>query len=175
MYKFKKLFLITTLIFGSAFAGQGEELPTPQYEITITKVNSPAEAVEIFERACAEGNVMHCSNLGLSYDNGIWTNQDYEKAKFYFEKACNGDYAKACFHLGALYAEGRGVNKDIAKAQKLYEKACNGDNAKGCFNLAVAYGNGEGVKKDLAEAKKFFNKACNLGLDEACQIVKTHF
>ncbi|PSM52352.1 Sel1 domain-containing protein [Campylobacter blaseri] len=78
------------------------------------------KAFELLKKACDNGSLIGCDNLGNLY----YTKQDYIKAATSYKKACNSNNALSCFNLGDLYMEGKGVKQDLQKAKEYFNKAC---------------------------------------------------
>ena len=101
-----------------------------------------ATAVTYFEKACNEGKVKGCFNLGIMYKNGNGVKQDYFKAVELYEKACNGGDASGCLILGLMYYFGDGVRLNKRTALEYYGKACDMKLQDGCEAYAI-------MKKEL--------------------------
>lgn len=132
-----------------------------------------ANAIKLYEKAAAQGNVYALNNLGTMYKNGKGVKQDYVKAVKFFEEAAAKGYAPSQNNLGNMYRDGLGVEKDYAKAVELYGKAAAQGDPSAQNNLGIMYANGWGVKQDYLKAKEFYEKAavqnnahaqCNLGM-----------
>jgi len=99
---------------------------------------------ERYTKACENGNMNGCMDLGVLYFTGGSVEEDHEKAKELFTVACKNKHAKACYHLGTLYKRGskhrdgsRGVEKNLKKSIKFYAKGCIHGYAQSCdqYNL----------------------------------------
>jgi len=87
------------------------------------------------KKACDNGYMKSCLNVGALYIGGRGVEQDYFKAIEYYEKACDGGNMEGCVILGSSYVHGRGVEKNYVKAKEYYQKACDKGNEKGCDHL----------------------------------------
>lgn len=122
------------------------------------------EAAKLYEKACDEGDMQGCYNLGAMHENERGVKYDMQKAVSLYEKACNGDNVYGCYNLAMVYSD----LKDYAKAIPLLTKACNGKDGMACFNLGVFNFKGEGMKEDKKAGNEFFKKACEYGTPEGC-------
>ena len=88
----------------------------------------------VCEKSSGEAKMLACHNLGVMYDNGEGTLQDYRKSHQYYKTSCDMGYGYACNNLGVLYANGLGTKQNLLMAKELYGKACNLVCNKGCAN-----------------------------------------
>ena len=111
-------------------------------------------------QVCASLGDKRCQNqLGLWYENGVGTEQNFELALEWYEKAAEQGYASAYGNIGNLYLKGEGVEQDF---QKVFEYNSIGaeKNHPGCqHRLGVCYLSGNGVEKDYAKAYFWFKKS----------------
>ena len=80
-----------------------------------------------YEKAAAGGDPEGEFNLGLCYEYGLGTSQDYYKARECYEKSANHGYEAGMYYLGEYCYNGRGGPKDLEKAKKWMEKAAQGN------------------------------------------------
>jgi TPR repeat protein len=90
-------------------------------------VESLAQALVLYEKAANQGYISSAHNAGLAYANGLGTEIDYEKARYYYAIAADAGLTSAIHNLGVLHCEGKGGDTDK-------EAAFN------CFNSAAAQG-----------------------------------
>ena len=90
-------------------------------------VESLAQALVLYEKAANQGYISSAHNAGLAYANGLGTEIDYEKARYYYAIAADAGLTSAIHNLGVLHCEGKGGDTDK-------EAAFN------CFNAAAAQG-----------------------------------
>lgn len=111
-------------------------------------------------QVCARSGDERCQNqLGIWYELGIGTEQNFELALKWYEKAIEQGYASSYANIGNLYCKGEGVEQDF---RKVFEYNFRGaeKNHPGCqYNLGVCYLKGMGVEKDYAKAFFWFNKS----------------
>lgn len=113
------------------------------------------ESKELFQRllSCAELGDKRCQNqLGIWYEDGIGTEQNYRLALEWFQKAAEQDYPSAFGNIGELYRKGHGVDRDNKKAVHYYKEGTDRKQSGCTMRLGQCYLNGIGVdvNKDLA-------------------------
>ena len=64
------------------------------------------KAKELFGKACNNGNIKGCYNLGFMFSNGDGVRQDKRKAKELYSKACDGGNMAGCKYYKMLNEEG---------------------------------------------------------------------
>jgi uncharacterized protein len=109
--------------------------------------------------AAQRGEAQAMGLLGLMYEKGRGTIQDYGEALKWLERGAKKGDAAAQNNLGFLYLKGLGVKKDGSQALKWFEKAANQGLASAQENLGLMYGGGEGIHKDYEKAFGWFKKA----------------
>lgn len=127
-----------------------------------------AKALELFEKADAEGHFKAARHLGQMYEQGLGFKADPARAAaLYTKAAASGDITASCL-LGNLYLKGDGVEKDPIRARELYEASSQrGDiiAAPAMVALGLMYEQGNGVKQDKAMAQELYDRAAAAGLD----------
>lgn len=131
------------------FKDKGKELNEGCYEDIFGKL-----------QACANYGDKRCQNmLGLWYDKGIGTNQNFQLAFEWYKKAAEQEYLSAFGNIGDLYRKGNGVEQNIEKAIEFYNKGVYG-NHSGCqYKLGLRYLKGEGVEENPQMAFSLFLKS----------------
>lgn len=82
------------------------------------------EAHTYFQRAVQLGYPPAAFNLGLCYESGIGTPQDFKLAAKYYELASKWGHATAMYNLGVFYVHGwGGVPVDCNRARELFVAA----------------------------------------------------
>lgn len=102
-------------------------------------------------------------NLGMIYQNGWGTTQDYVKAREWYEKAASTGYGLSMNQLGVLYINGWGVAADVAKAREWFEKAAAAGNLEGMQHTAGMLDSGKGGPADYARAAHLVLQSAKLG------------
>jgi TPR repeat protein/serine/threonine protein kinase len=118
---------------------------------------------EAAEKGLAEAQL----TLGICYEDGSGTAQDFVEAAKWYRKAAELGNASAQDALGLCYSAGTGVEKDPVEAAKWYRKAAEQGRASAMVNLGLCYGDGTGVAKDPIQAAKWYRKAAEQGYPHA--------
>ena len=71
------------------------------------------------------GRALGENGLGYMYAEGLFVEQDYEKAASWFRKSSKRNFAVALHNLGVCFAKGKGVPKNQEEAAKYYRKSSN--------------------------------------------------
>ena len=78
-------------------------------------------------------------NLGVMFEDGLGTEQNFKKAAtWYFRAATNGD-ERAMNNLGNMYWHGKGVSKDKLKAETLFALAVEENSGLAQLNLGLIH------------------------------------
>jgi uncharacterized protein len=126
------------------------------------------EAVPLYEKACDDGEMDGCANLGVLYTQGLGVAQDYNYGHRLTQMACDAGNMDGCTELGRLYQSGKGVPLDNVQARRVYEKVCDNGKMTGCFDLGTLYMAGDGGVQDYAKAFVLFQEACDGGEMAGC-------
>ena len=115
------------------------------------------KAIDCFKKSASLGNTGGLYNLGICYENGIGTKQDFNKALAYFLEAANSlpeDDPNIQKKIADCYA-----NKENFKlAIEWYSKAAAYNNNDAINALGYIYLNGCGIKKDIDKAIAYLSK-----------------
>jgi TPR repeat protein len=88
---------------------------------------------EFYTKACENGNMNRCVDLGVLYFAGTGVQENHKKAEELFTIACNNKHSKACCHLGTIYKRGsKGITKNLKKSKMFYAKGCMHGYAQSC-------------------------------------------
>jgi TPR repeat protein len=109
------------------------------------------------------GDFQSENNVGLCYQFGFGTAQDYREAASWFLRAALVGLAEAQFNLAGLYYEGNGFEKDIGAAVEWYTRAAQQREELALLQLASLYQKGIGVAKDLSRAVTLYSTAYRSG------------
>jgi len=104
------------------------------YDLGPGVVEDFLRAVELFRKACDEGDASGCIKRIFTYSINVKQNS-FQAVEFY-RKGCDGRSPMGCNNLGVLHEYGKGVKQSDANAFNYYEMACDLKNAKGCENYA---------------------------------------
>ena len=86
----------------------------------------------LYNKACENGSMSSCLQIGMMYQEGIFVKVDYKKSLNLFKKVCLSNSPSkfdGCYLLGNLYKNGFGVHKNINYAIKYFKEVC--DKGKG--------------------------------------------
>lgn len=123
-------------------------------------------ALRIYRRGANQGDAGSQVSLGVMYEKGQGTKQNYvEAAKWYRKAADQGDEI-AQYNLAVMHAEGRGVVKSYGEALKLYRLAAGRGYDRAQSNLGVMYAEGRGVGKDNVLAHMWFSLSAAKGYQQ---------
>ncbi len=92
------------------------------------------------------------NNLGLCYQHGYGTPQNYQEAATWFRRAADGGSGTAQFNLGGLYFEGWGFEKNLTLAIEWYTRAAQQREELALLQLGRMYQKGIGVEGNLQRA-----------------------
>ena len=93
------------------------------------------EAIRWFKEAAERDFVRAQYYLGLMYQHGQGTNQDFSKSFNFYSIAADQGMAEAQHNLALLYKNGQGVEKDVSEFLKWTEKAAQGGNPEAQINM----------------------------------------
>ena len=101
--------------------------------------------------------------LGIIYDNGIVTSQDYKQAIKFFKLSADQGYPPAQNKLGVKYENSDGVKPNYSEAIKYFKLAAKQGNVSAQYKLGVIYDEGKYLSKNDNKAFKYFKLAANQG------------
>ncbi len=110
---------------------------------------------EYYAKACENGNMNRCVDLGILYITGNGVQESHKKAEELFIIACKKKNSKACYHLGSIYKRGSsGIKKKDSSSQ---------------FHLgSTETHDSNNIKMDLKKAKMFYALGCMYGHVQSC-------
>ncbi len=130
------------------------------------------KAFDLFQQAADKQFVRAHYNLGLLYEKGWGTDQNYIKAVEHYQIAAKANLPLAQYNLSLLVLSGLGADRDPIAAFNLCEQAASHDQfAQAICNLGWFYLEGIGTEKDETKASELFYKALDLNLPEAALMV----
>jgi uncharacterized protein len=95
-----------------------------------------ADAIRLWQRGAARGDVIAQETLGDRYRAGRIVPRDYTEAMKWYRAAAGQGSLRAMFHLGTMYRDGEGVTRDAVEAYVWFSLAeargsyRSGDNRK---------------------------------------------
>lgn len=130
---------------------------------------NPARAVELFEKAAAQGHRRAQLNLGTIYLRGQGVQRDLIQARAWLEKAAaDGGDVYATYALGRAMAENAPpASADPTRAADLFRRAAEKGHMFAALRYGMALADGSGVKQDLAAAQRWLVQAQQNGVPEA--------
>src|SRR5438270_5655094 len=116
------------------------------------KIYRPATVFSKLKDRAESGDRDAQNNLGLCFQFGYGTKQDYSQAMIWFRHSADSGVATAQFNVGGLYFEGNGVEKDLNIAIEWYTKAAEQREELALIQLGHIYQKGLGIDIDLKRA-----------------------
>lgn len=117
---------------------------------------------------CARFGDAKCQNiLGICYQKGIGTEQNYIAALEWYRKAANQGYGAAYSNLAWMYKNGKGVDKDKKKAFDHYLSGAHYNYSHCQWQLGNCYIRGIGIEPDHNQAFFWYNKSAAQGFAPA--------
>jgi TPR repeat protein len=93
-------------------------------------------AFDLLSRACKQGEMQSCTNVGFMFLIGRGTKKDPVKAADFSDLACSKAHLPmACLNLGICLEEGVGRPRDRKRGRELVRQACDAGLAKACDEL----------------------------------------
>ncbi|WP_209425460.1 caspase family protein [Pararhodobacter sp. SW119] len=95
------------------------------------------EAIALYRRAAAAGDLRAMVSLGLLHEAGDGVPRDLDAAMRLYSQAAEAGSPDAAINLAVALFEGRGVTRDVVRAVELFEQASAAGSAIATFNLGV--------------------------------------
>ena len=144
---------------------------------------SPKEKKWIFKYALKGYNQAklfrndYCFLLGVCYEFGIGTKQDYVKAFEKYQEAARTDAygggVASQHYLAYAYFKGHGTEKNIKKGFEWEVKAAKKGIPQAEFNVGTCYLYGHGVEKNKEKAREWLKKAADHGYGAAIKLQRS--
>lgn len=129
---------------------------------------NPARAVELFEKAAAQGHRRAQLNIGTLYFRGQGVQRDLIQARAWLEQAATDGDVYATYALGrALSESAPPASADPTRAADLFRRAAEKGHMLAALRYGMALAEGSGVKQDLAAAQRWLGQAQQNGVPEA--------
>ena len=123
----------------------------------------PSDPLLEWKPLAEQGDVTAQYNLGVIYQNGVGTQQNYKTAVNWYTKAAEEDFQNAQYNLGYMYAHGKGVLENDKIALEWWTKAAERGDAEFQHRLAQIYKSGEDVEKSHKAYVKWNTLAAKKG------------
>ena len=122
--------------------------------------------VEAYYYALKAANTHHIPQaehlVGIMYEYGIGTSQNFEQALKYYRRGAEQQYLESVYHLGLMYLYGRGTAQQYSRALSLFEFGCHSSHAQCCHYLGIMKTYGYGTSIDYEEAAGWFERSASL-------------
>lgn len=125
-------YLALIFVVASVSPGKAENAPPIPLEKSQQAQQSIADLKLLAERGESEAQ----AKLGIAFEHGQGTQQDFSQAASWYQKAAAQGDAIAQNNLGKLYSTGEGVHRNAQVAADLYQKSAEQGNALAQANLA---------------------------------------
>ena len=127
--------------------------------------SSPAEALNWYKRAAAQGSVDAATDIALLYANGKGVARNPEEAVQWFRRAAEGGDASAQYNLALMYMRGEGVQRDYKEAIRWLNAAADQNLVPPTLTLAEIYIQppAAGIAVDIRKGMHYYEKAASLG------------
>ncbi len=142
------------------------------YEIGKYRKQDDRKALQWYEKAAREGDVMAFFNAALILMDEKSKVKDLHKGYLYMLKAASLGYSRAEYALGFCFFDGKGVAKDREKALILFQKAAEHGENDACMKLWDLYSAGipdeNGIpQRDLEKGFTWLKMAAERGYKPA--------
>lgn len=121
------------------------------------------EAFELMKVAANAGHSQAEHFLGMMYEYGLGTSQDFDKAAENYRRAAEKNFPESMYNLALMYAFGRGVDQSYARALPLLDAACTLDHAPSVYYMGIFKMFGYGMKVNYEQAFNWFERAASIG------------
>jgi TPR repeat protein len=121
------------------------------------------EAVDMFRRAAALGNLDAQYNLGVCLRRGLGVAQDDAEAERLYRAAALQGHRSAQLALGSLIEQHATSEADLTEAARWYRLAADAGHPSAMASLAQLYEGGRGVDADRSAALSLYRQALAAG------------
>lgn len=137
------------------------EDPNFQEGLKNYKIKNYGVAKTYFDKGSINNNAASMLFLGLIFENGLGTKEDYIQAYKYYYKSFQIGNIDAAYHIGFCYFYGLGVVKDINQGYNWCLLAAENNYAQAMAELANRYEKGLMIEKDSEKATFWKEKSLN--------------
>lgn len=107
-----------------------------------------------------KGNVDAMFEVAKFYQQGEYTDQNWQQAIYWYEKAVENNHVPAMLALGRVLLHDAGKQKaNIPRALQLIEQAATAGDAEAQFQLGQLFEGNDGVEQDLPSAVRWYRAA----------------
>lgn len=138
-----------------------------QHILGQSKLREPGKVFARLQELAKTGDREAENNLGLCFEFGYGTAQDFREAAVWYLRAAKGGLGTAQFNLGGFYFEGKGIEKNFATAVMWYTRAAEQRQELALIRLGWMYQKGLGVEADLGRAVLLYLIAYKRGSSRA--------
>jgi TPR repeat protein len=117
------------------------------------------EAFKWYQMAASNENTDAVYQLGLLYEKGQGTVQDYRMSYRLYSQAKEKGHRESIYRLGIAYQYGLGVEINTSEAIDCYSKAAELGNNESQYKLGKLYDYGDLVEEDKLKALEWYTKA----------------
>lgn len=119
--------------------------------------------LDYLKKASAAGNSDAMVDLGAVYYNGLYVDQDFDKAVYCYKKAADAGNIPAISNMGYMYYYGRGsLPVDYAKSYMYFTKAALLGDDVAWYKCGDFFLKGTYVPKDVVTAFQFYQKCSEI-------------
>jgi TPR repeat protein len=130
------------------------------------------QAVELFRRAAASGNIDAQYNLGVCLRRGLGVASDDIEAEQLYSSAARQGHRSAQLALAALKAQSATTEAGWQEAAHWYRLAADAGHPAAVVSLAQLYESGRGVERDRAAALRLYRQALAAGQVDCAREVR---
>ncbi len=125
-------------------------------------------AIGLFRKACGQGQMVACSNLGRLIDGPDATTENRAEAAALYRKVCDGGDGSGCRSLGQMAADGVTIAGNKRQSTRLYVRGCELKSGDSCYNAGLMYLVGFNAPKRPKTGLAWFSRGCSFGSSSSC-------
>ncbi len=149
------------LVFASNLDNAVSAFKTKQYN----------KAFKLYTQEAENNNSVAQNALSYLYFNGIGTNIDIEKGKYWLKRAALQADSVAQYDMAMMYLSGNNFEKSNKEALFWLERSADLGNKDAQFNIALMYYNGDGVEQNITKTAAYLNVSAKNAHIKARQLV----
>mmetsp|Transcript_31799 Transcript_31799/g.111934 ORF Transcript_31799/g.111934 Transcript_31799/m.111934 type:complete len:230 (-) Transcript_31799:27-716(-) len=109
-------------------------------------------ALQLYERAAAQGHARAQTFTGLRYEHGQGVKINYKAAALWYRRAADQEFPDAESNLGTMFYNGKGAPQSYEEAVRWFRLAVAQGEPNALFRLGTCYGQGRGVPRNTRKA-----------------------